>query len=221
MKPILPFSSEIWGHESKEESSEVEKLFSKFCKHLLGVHKNTTNLAIHGELCTYPLHIDIRIKMMLYYFCLRNQNNKILSGTLTELQNMNNGRGSAWIKKMETLITENNLDIDSYKYNAKNENLHELLSHNRLRIILKEKLQTRFIEEWDTKTANMSKLSFYSQYKPNHGPENYIVLVNNISALTKLRCSTHTLKIETGRYSRIYNDDNKRYEQLPRKKKNL
>ena len=30
VKPILLFSSEIWGHESKEESSEVEKLFSKF-----------------------------------------------------------------------------------------------------------------------------------------------------------------------------------------------
>ena len=28
VKPILLFSSEIWGHESKEESSEVEKLFS-------------------------------------------------------------------------------------------------------------------------------------------------------------------------------------------------
>ena len=91
MKPILLFSSEIWGHESKEESSEVEKLFSKFFKHLLRVHKNTTNLVIFGELGTYPLHIDIRIIMMPYYLYLRDQN-KVLSGTLTELQNMNNGK---------------------------------------------------------------------------------------------------------------------------------
>ena len=162
--------------------------------------------------------------MMLYYLYLRDQNKKILSGTLTELQNMNNGRGSAWIKKMEKLITENNLDIASYEYSAKNENLHELLSNNRLRIILREKLQTSFIEEWDTKTANMSKLSFYSQYKPNHELENYIVVVNNRrhrSALTKLRCSAHRLKIEIGRYSRMYNDDDKRYEQLPGEKKNM
>ena len=75
VKPILLFSSDIWGHESKEEPSEVEKLFSKFCKHLLGEHKNTTNLAIHGGLGTYPLHIDIRIKMMLYYLYLRDQSN--------------------------------------------------------------------------------------------------------------------------------------------------
>ena len=58
---------QIWGHESKEASNEAEKLFSKFCKHLLGVHANTTNLAISGKLGTYPLHIDIRIKMMLYF----------------------------------------------------------------------------------------------------------------------------------------------------------
>ena len=55
VKPILPFSSVIWGHESKEESSEVEKLFSEFCKHLLEVHKNKANLAIRGELGTYIL----------------------------------------------------------------------------------------------------------------------------------------------------------------------
>ena len=68
VKPILLFSSEIWGHESKEESSEVEKLFSKFCKHLLGVHRNTTNLAIHRELGTYPLHIDIKLKWHYIFY---------------------------------------------------------------------------------------------------------------------------------------------------------
>ena len=144
VKPILLFSSEIWRYESKEESSEVEKLFSKFCKHLQGEHKNTTNLAIHGELGTCPLHIDSRIKMMLYFLYLRDQSNEILSGTLTELQNMSNGRGSTWIRKTEKFI--NNLFIiylliDSYKYSAKNENFHELLSHSRLRIILRKKLQ--------------------------------------------------------------------------------
>ena len=69
---------------------------------------------------------------------------------------------------------------------------------------------------------NVSKLSFCRQYKPNDGLENYIVLVNNRrhrSALTKLRCSAHTLKIEIERYSRIYNDDAKRYKQLPREKR--
>ena len=42
----------------------------------------------------------------------------------------------------------------------------------------------------------MDTLSFYRQYKSDHGLENYIVLVNNRrhrGALTKLRCSAHRL----------------------------
>ena len=32
---------------------------------------------------------------------------------------MNNGRASTWIKKIEQLIAENNLDITTYKYRSK------------------------------------------------------------------------------------------------------
>ena len=53
---------------------------------------------------------------MLYFHYLRDQNNKMLSGTLTELQNIDNGRGSIWIKSIEKLIAEYNLDIASCKY---------------------------------------------------------------------------------------------------------
>ena len=59
VKPILLFFSEIWGHDSKEGSGEIEKTFSGFCKYILGVHRNTTNLAIYGELGVYSLNIDI------------------------------------------------------------------------------------------------------------------------------------------------------------------
>ena len=146
-----------------------------------------------------------------------------MSGALTELQKMNNGRGSSWIKKIEQLIADYNLDITTYKYRSKNENYHhQLLSHNNLRIVLRKKLQTSFLEEWDVKTSGMSKFSFYRQYKQNHKLENYIVLVNNRrhrSVFAKLRCSTHRLKIEIGRYSRFYSEETKRHEQLPREKR--
>ena len=144
-------------------------------------------------------------------------------GTLTEVQKMNNGRCSSWIKKIEPLIADYNLDITTYKYWSKNENFHhQLLSHNSLRTVLRKNLQTSFLEEWDVKTSSMSKLSFYRQYKQNHKLENYIVLVNNKrhrSAFAKLRCSAHRLKIGIGRYSRFYSEGTKRHEQLPREKR--
>ena len=55
---------------------------------------------------------------MLYF--LWDQNNKMLSGTLTELQNINNGRGSIWIKNIEQLITRYNLELASRKSGTKN-----------------------------------------------------------------------------------------------------
>ena len=48
----------------------------------------------------------------------------------------------------EQLIADYNLDITTYKYRSKNENFHhQLLSHNSLRIVLRKKLETSFLEE--------------------------------------------------------------------------
>ena len=65
------FSSEIWGYELKPDANAIENLFNKFCKHILGVYRNTTNLAIQGELGTFPLLIDVKISMVSYYLYLR------------------------------------------------------------------------------------------------------------------------------------------------------
>ena len=62
---------------------------------MLGVHRNTTNLAIYGELGIYPLNINIKTKIVLYYLYLKNQENKLLTGALAELQKLNQtGNGS-------------------------------------------------------------------------------------------------------------------------------
>ena len=39
------------------------------------------------------------------------------------------------------------------------------------------------------------------------------------SAIAKLRCTSHRLKTEIGRYSRFNNEEAKRYEQFPREKR--
>ena len=105
VKPILLLSSEIWGHDSKEYSGEIEKTFSRFCKYILGVHRNTTNLAIYGELGICPLNINIKTKMILYHIYLKNQENKLLTGVLAEHQKLNQtGNDSrSWLKKNEEI----------------------------------------------------------------------------------------------------------------------
>ena len=150
----------------------------------------------------------------------------MLTGALAEPQKLNQtGNGSrSWLKKNEEIISENNLNVTSYGYKLKYKTFPEnLLPHKGLRKVVKSKLKTKFKEEWDVKTSNMSKLSFYRKYKSDHYKiEGYITLVHNRrhrSALAKLRCNAHRLKIEIGRYIKVYNEHTTRHEQLPRKKR--
>ena len=95
VKPIMLFSSEIWSYELKPNTNAIENLFNKFCKHILGVHRNNTNLAIQGELGTFPLLTDVKISMVSYYLYLRQLNNHLMPDALTENKKMhahNNNR---------------------------------------------------------------------------------------------------------------------------------
>ena len=130
VKPIMLFSSEIWGYELKPDTNLTEKLFNKFCKHILGVHRNTTNLAIQaiqGELGTFPLLIDVKISMVSYYLYLRLLNSHLITDALSEDKKMhaqNNNRRSL-ISMVEHVIRENSINITS---------------------LLKTKLQSKFKE---------------------------------------------------------------------------
>ena len=45
VKPILLYSSELWGYQMRDDNI-IESTFVKFCKHILGVHRKTTNIAV-------------------------------------------------------------------------------------------------------------------------------------------------------------------------------
>ena len=120
------FSSEIWGYELKPDTNAIENLFNKFCKHILGVHRNTTNLAIQRELGKFPLLIDIKISMVSYYLYLRELylrelNNHLITDALSENKKMHaqNNNRRPWISMVEQVIIKNNINITSYQYKTK------------------------------------------------------------------------------------------------------
>ena len=45
VKPILLYSSELKGYQMRDDNI-IESTFVKFCKHILGVHRKTTNIAV-------------------------------------------------------------------------------------------------------------------------------------------------------------------------------
>ena len=92
IKPILVFSSEMWGYMMKE-NSENEKVLLRFCKHILGVHRNATNCAVLSEQGVYPLKLDSQVSMIKFFLYLRDNKKEILAELIPEMKRID----SEWL----------------------------------------------------------------------------------------------------------------------------
>ena len=118
VKPIALYSCEIWGKRVKlEENIEKivntvwEKLHTKVCKNILGVHRKASNITTLAEIGRYPMYIDIHTNMTKYLLRLKNTGKerlvcKAYQEQLDETENRNH-----WVWKMKEI-----LDKDGYSY---------------------------------------------------------------------------------------------------------
>ena len=79
--------------------------------------------------------------------------------------------------------------------------------------IFKQRLIDEFTQKWISDMANNSVLDLYKYVKTEFGYANYLDHVRNKSLrheITKIRVSSHTLRIQTGRYGRNRLERNER-----------
>ena len=57
IEPILLYASDFWGILKMPTNNPVENVFTSFCKQLLGVQKQTSNIGVLLELGQTPLMI--------------------------------------------------------------------------------------------------------------------------------------------------------------------
>ena len=55
IKPILLYSSDFWGCLKMPNNNPIENMYMKFCKALLGVQKQTSNIGVLLELGAVPI----------------------------------------------------------------------------------------------------------------------------------------------------------------------
>ena len=74
VKPILLYGCETWGFG---KNYIIERVHLKCWKLLLHVKTSTPNFMVYGELCRYPIDIDIKVLMISYWskLILGNQSN--------------------------------------------------------------------------------------------------------------------------------------------------
>ena len=195
--PILLYGSEIWGFENLDL---IEKVHLRFCKIILNLKQSTPNSIVYGELGRYPLSISVKLRMVKFWCRIVNSDENKFSAILYKLLyiNSNNyGFENKWVTFMKTIFDHCGL---SNVWRSQNYFPQEWIETS-----IELRLKDQFKQEWSSDIFNSSKTICYRIFKNDFLFEQYISILPPylMNFICKLRCGSHRLPIETGRWENI------------------
>ena len=174
------------------QNNPIENFHMKFCKELLGVQKQTTNIGVLLELGLTPLSLHSTKSAIKNWIRITNgikcNNLVITSYECSVTLNL------SWQNKIKDTLSNIGM-LDTF-----------LTKDVRTHTLAFQRLQDIFHQNAFHDIKESSKLKTYSILKIQIGYENYLSQIQNTQnriSLTKFRLSNHTLMIETGRHQRI------------------
>ncbi|MEW8546880.1 MAG: reverse transcriptase family protein, partial [Candidatus Thiodiazotropha sp.] len=195
VQPILMYGSEIWGFH---KADDIEKVHIKFLKQLLGVRRQTNNIAVYGELGRFPLFVLRKIRILKYWYKVINSQGSLLHKVYTQqLNDLNRGLDdNNWAFQVMSLL--NNLGF-TYIWNTQN------ITKMQLNMVI-QCVYDQYCQSWYESINSSSKLETLKCLNKVFGFEKYLSCITvdgHRIALTRFRCSAHKLMIEEGRYRNI------------------
>ena len=198
VRPILLYASDFWGILKLPKNNPIENIHLMFCKHLLGVQKQTTNIAVLLELGQIPLSLHA-IKMTIKNWeriSLQKKANYLVTKSyeFAVQENLN------WPN-----LTRNKLAEIGMMQSFEGGNVIHENAFLRMRDIFHQ-------EAFAAMNTESSKLRSYKLIKDKIGLETYLTTMintNNRKMFSKFRLSNHNLMIEKGRHLKI--DKNLRF----------
>ena len=212
--PIIRYGCEVWSpfYLNKVNDSNfidlcekfpMETINNKLCKYLLGVHRNSTNLAVKGELGKHPLLIECLYQSLNFWMRTSNvtPDSVVKKSFLDSL--ISKPLETSWVQCIFKIITQfgfNNLWENQYFMSGS----HYSKPVRDLMILKYEKdWLSRINRNTPTESGKgKNKLRTYCTIKKSFEMENYVISqqFKNRRVFSKLRISAHNLHIETGRY---------------------
>ena len=181
-----------------------EQVHLRHLKYLLGVNKRSSNLASWGETGRFPLIFE-SMKLSIDYF-KRVMN---LSPSLLVRAAMNEQicLELSWFSNIRDFI--NCFDDTNPQQHRLNSspilNATSLSEHCSSSLILSN-IQRHFTASWKSAIRTSRKLAFYHTIKDTFNWEPYLDHANTFNdrrSTAKIRCSSHKLNIEAGRYANV------------------
>ena len=181
-----------------------EQVHLRHLEYLLGINKRSSNLASWGETGKFPLIFE-SIKLSIDYF-KRVMN---LSPSLLVRAAMNEqiSLQLSWFANIKDLI-DCFADINQPQYQPNSSpilNATSLSEHCSAPLILAN-IKQHFIASWKASIRTSRKLAFYNTLKDTFDWEPYLNHANSFKdrrSKARIRCSSHKLNIEAGRYANI------------------
>ena len=213
VKPIALYGIEIWTaykpcYKSKtldemfemsfKSNTEFDKMYTKFCKYVLGVHYKACNFAVFSELGQFPLLVSTITGCLNFWMhILQSGSESLISKAYMEQYN------SSPVKHLWKQFVKNMLHDLGFSHVWDN---HSTFNSGPLLASIKNKLKERILSFWKQRMLGeetKKKLRTYRLLKHNFGVESYLENIHDKSikkCLSSFRISTHKLRIERGSF---------------------
>ena len=105
VQPILIYGCEIWGFH---KAGDIERVHVKFLKQILGVRRQTSDIAVYGEVGRVPLSILRNVRILKYWYKILTSNDTLLYKVYKQqvndsLQGLNENN---WVLQLRFLLNE-------------------------------------------------------------------------------------------------------------------
>ncbi|CAJ0936895.1 unnamed protein product [Ranitomeya imitator] len=192
--PILLYGSEVWGpvsypNWSKWDAGPTEIFHLEFCKHLLQVHRSTSNSACRAELGRFTLHIAIKKKALSFNAHLQSS-----SPSSYHHKALLHQKASGSLPRKSTQ-SQSDQAI----------NLHGLTKGEIQKMV--HKVKEEYLSIWRNDINKSQKLTIYRNLQREYKLAPYLEKLENPKdrqILSRYRLSAHSLLIESGRHRQNY-----------------
>ena len=206
VKPILLYGCEVWGFGNIDV---LERVQLKFIKQVLKLKSSTPNYIVYGEVCIYPLYIDIYARMISYWGNLNSEERfgslansiYLIARSYYTFSNISaNSKYFKWIHCIKHILCSSGYS-GIWQTN--------IFPNKRwLASAIKQKYIDLFLNDWYNKVgSNMN----YRMFKHKFEFEHYLTILpsNLLHYFSSFRTRNHRLEVETGRWTGIKYDERK------------
>ena len=196
IKPILLYSSEIWGMNRLDH---IEKVHLLACKRFLGVPIKTPNKMVYGDLGRYPLFVNSYVNTLRYWFkLLQMDQDRLPRQAYLMLLRLDEGGRSCWVSKVRSILCETGFELVW---------LHQGVGHVKSFLVnFRHRLIDMFTREWCGSLQDSDRYACYRSFKSVFEKEKYLYTMDIYCfrvALSQLRFNVLPLNNNVNRY----NDD--------------